>query len=87
MAAAVRFDDQAELDPRAYLLALADRFEAAGGTIFEHTRAVEVDDDEHLVVKAPGGRVTADHVVVATHVPVPGPQRSPSRASLRSART
>ena len=69
VAAAVRFDDQAELDPRAYLLALADRFEAAGGTIFEHTRAVEVDDDEHLMVKAPGGRVTADHVVVATHVP------------------
>ena len=69
VAAAVRFDDQAELDPRAYLLSLADRFAAAGGTIHEGTRVVEVDDDEQLVAKARGGRVTADHVVVATHVP------------------
>ena len=69
MAGALRFDDQAELDPRRYLLALADQFVAAGGTIHEHTRAVEVSEDEQLAVKTPGARLTADHVVVATHVP------------------
>ena len=69
MAAALRFDDQAELDPRRYLLALAEQLVAAGGGIHEHTRAVEVDEDEQLVVKTPGGRLAADHVVVATHVP------------------
>ena len=69
VAAALRFDDQAELDPRRYLLALAEQLVAAGGTIHEHTRAVEVSEDERLAVKTPGARLTADHVIVATHVP------------------
>ena len=69
VAAALRFDDQGELDPRRYLLALADQLVAAGGTIHEGSRAVEVDDDDPLVVKTPGARLTADHVVLATHVP------------------
>jgi nitrite reductase/ring-hydroxylating ferredoxin subunit len=37
--------------------------------VFEDTRGVELDDDEDRVVKTPGGRVTAEHVVVATHYP------------------
>jgi glycine/D-amino acid oxidase-like deaminating enzyme/nitrite reductase/ring-hydroxylating ferredoxin subunit len=69
VAGAVRFADQAEFHPRRYLVALAERFVAAGGTIHEHTHAVEVDRDEQLVVKTPGARVTATHVVVATHFP------------------
>ena len=69
VAGALRFDDQAELDPRRYLLALADQFVSAGGTIHERTRAVEVSEDERLTVKTPGARLTADHVIVATHVP------------------
>jgi glycine/D-amino acid oxidase-like deaminating enzyme/nitrite reductase/ring-hydroxylating ferredoxin subunit len=63
--AAVRFDDQAEFHARRYLLALAAQLP----TVFEHSHAVEVDDDEQCVVKTPGGRVTADRVVVATHYP------------------
>ena len=69
VAGALRFDDQAELDPRRYLLALAEQLVAAGGTIHERTRAVEVGEDERLTVKTPGARLTADHVIVATHVP------------------
>jgi glycine/D-amino acid oxidase-like deaminating enzyme/nitrite reductase/ring-hydroxylating ferredoxin subunit len=69
VAGALRFDDQAEFHVRRYLLALAQALVTAGGAIHEHTRAVEVDEDEQLVVKTPGGRVTADHVIVATHVP------------------
>ena len=69
VAGALRFDDQAELDPRRYLLALADQLVSAGGTIHERTRAVEVSEDERLTVKTPGARLTADHVIVATHVP------------------
>ena len=71
VAGALRFDDQAELDPRRYLLALADQLVAAGGTIHEHSRAVEVSEDDRLTVKTPGARLTAGHVVVATHVPFP----------------
>jgi len=65
--AAVRFDDQAEFHVRRYLLALIEALRRAGGRIYEHSRAVEVDTDESCVVKTPGGRVTAGQVVVATH--------------------
>jgi glycine/D-amino acid oxidase-like deaminating enzyme/nitrite reductase/ring-hydroxylating ferredoxin subunit len=69
VAAAVRFEDQAEFHVRKYLLALAARLGDRGCRVFEHSHAVEVDTDEHCMVKTPGGRVTADHVVVATHFP------------------
>ena len=65
VAGAVRFDDQAEFHPRKYLLALADGLER----VHERSHAVDVDVDERCVVKTPGGRVTADRIVVATHFP------------------
>ncbi|MEO8689557.1 MAG: FAD-dependent oxidoreductase [Solirubrobacteraceae bacterium] len=65
VAAAVRFDDQAEFHVRKYLLALAERLDE----VYEHSHAVQVDADERCAVKTPGGSVTADHVVVATHYP------------------
>ena len=64
--AAVRFDRQAEFHPRKYLLALADRLE---GDVYEQTRAVALDSGAQSVVKTTGGRVTAEHVIVATHYP------------------
>jgi glycine/D-amino acid oxidase-like deaminating enzyme len=67
--AAVRFDRQAEFHAGRYLLALAERLERAGCEIHERSRAVEVDEDEDRMVKTPGGQVTADRVVVATHYP------------------
>jgi len=67
--AAVRFDDQAEFHVAKYLLALAAQLPGGGCDVYEHSHAVEVDTDENCVVKTPGGRVTADHVVVATHYP------------------
>jgi len=71
VAAAVRFDGQAEFHVRKYLLALVDALGGPGGGchIFEHSRAVEVDTDEDCVVKTPGGSVIAKQVVVATHYP------------------
>ena len=42
-AGAIKFDDQAEFDPRRYLLALAEAFVDAGGRIFEETRATDID--------------------------------------------
>lgn len=70
VAAAVRFDDQAEFHPRKYLLALAERLTGAGTALYERSHAVEVDaDDDVVTVKTPGGRVTAGHAVVASHYP------------------
>ena len=61
----MRFEDQAEFHVREYLLALG-----AGLTeVYERSHAVDVDVDERCAVKTPGGRVTADRVVVATHYP------------------
>lgn len=68
--AAVRFDDQAELHPRKYLLALAEQLTGAGAEIYERSHAVEVDADRGgVTVKTPGGRVTAGHAIVASHYP------------------
>ncbi|HEU4701138.1 MAG TPA: FAD-dependent oxidoreductase [Conexibacter sp.] len=71
VAAAVRFEHQAEFHPRKYLFALAARLAAIDGArIFERSHAVEVGAHEgKQVVKGPGGRVLAERVVVATHYP------------------
>lgn len=73
VAAAVRFDHQAEFHPRKYLFALAEQLDAIDGVrVFERSHAVEVGGHPHerrQVVKGPGGRVLAERVVVATHYP------------------
>jgi glycine/D-amino acid oxidase-like deaminating enzyme/nitrite reductase/ring-hydroxylating ferredoxin subunit len=67
---AVRFDDQAEFHVRKYLLALAERLEAAGGRIFEASPAMGLGSDGAPVsVPTPGGAVLAQRAVVATHYP------------------
>ena len=63
---AVRFDDQAEFHVSRYLAGLVRALDCP---IFERSRAVEVDTGEPCVVKTPGGTITADRVVVATHYP------------------
>jgi glycine/D-amino acid oxidase-like deaminating enzyme/nitrite reductase/ring-hydroxylating ferredoxin subunit len=67
--AAVRFAGQAEFHVGRYLGALGEKLAEAGGRVFERSHAVEVGADGDRVVDTPGGRVTAGHVVVATHFP------------------
>ncbi|MDS0296059.1 FAD-dependent oxidoreductase [Halogeometricum luteum] len=67
---AVRVDDQAQFDPRAYLFALAEAVDDAGGVVFERTRATDLDAGEPHRVRTERGNVVADDVVVATHFPV-----------------
>jgi glycine/D-amino acid oxidase-like deaminating enzyme/nitrite reductase/ring-hydroxylating ferredoxin subunit len=66
---AVRFDDQAEFDPRAYVAGLARLVAEAGGEVFEHTRAHQVHEGEPCRVETEHGTLTADDVVVATLIP------------------
>ena len=66
---AVRFDHQGEFHVQKYLLALVEALTAAGGRIFEGSRAVQVGTERGCIVKTPGGSVRADRVVVATHYP------------------
>lgn len=68
--AAVRFDDQAHFHPRRYALGLAAAIEAAGGRIFESSRAVDIDErDGGVVVETEGGEIRARAAVVATLLP------------------
>ena len=68
-AGAVRFDDQGEFHPLAYLAGLADWLSDRGCRIFEHTVATGVSDGVPATVKTKRGTVRAEHVVVATHFP------------------
>jgi glycine/D-amino acid oxidase-like deaminating enzyme/nitrite reductase/ring-hydroxylating ferredoxin subunit len=66
---AVRFDDQAEFDPRAYVQGLARLLEQDGGDIFEHTRATQVHEGTPCRVETERGTLIAGDVVVATLIP------------------
>jgi glycine/D-amino acid oxidase-like deaminating enzyme/nitrite reductase/ring-hydroxylating ferredoxin subunit len=61
---------QLQLHPRKYLLALTDALVAAGGTVVEQTRALDVSHAGHgLVVETDRGELACEDVVVATHYP------------------
>jgi glycine/D-amino acid oxidase-like deaminating enzyme/nitrite reductase/ring-hydroxylating ferredoxin subunit len=66
---AVLWPEQAQFHPREYLAALAKHAAAAGAQIFERTFATKV---EAGVVETAHGRITADHVFMATNVPIAG---------------
>jgi glycine/D-amino acid oxidase-like deaminating enzyme/nitrite reductase/ring-hydroxylating ferredoxin subunit len=63
--------DQAEFHPLRFLVDIAAALEGEGGRIFEHTLATRLHDGEPCQVETTGGRITAGHVVVATHYPFP----------------
>lgn len=67
---ALRFDDQAHFHPRRHVLGLAEAFEAAGGTIHEHSAVTKVQGGRPAVVHTANGKVTARSVIVATNVPI-----------------
>ncbi len=68
--AAIRFDDQAHFHPRRYALGLASAVQAAGGAIFEQSRAVDIDEqDGMVVVQTEDGQLRAGAAVVATLLP------------------
>jgi glycine/D-amino acid oxidase-like deaminating enzyme/nitrite reductase/ring-hydroxylating ferredoxin subunit len=70
--AAIRFDDQRQFDPRAYVVGLAAAAEQLGVRVYEHTplRRVRPRGDE-VVVHTEDGHVVAGHVVLATLAPWP----------------
>jgi glycine/D-amino acid oxidase-like deaminating enzyme/nitrite reductase/ring-hydroxylating ferredoxin subunit len=66
---AVLWANQAQFHPREYLAGLARQAVAAGAQIFERTFATKVDKG---VVETEHGNVTAEHVFMATNVPIGG---------------
>ena len=70
VAAAVRVDDQAQLHPGDYVRALAAHVDGDGSAVHEHSRVVDVRDGQPCRVATPDATIEADHVVVATHLPL-----------------
>ena len=67
IAAAVRFDEQAEFQPVKYLAGLAEALDREGQTVYEHTRVVGAKGTG--VETEAGQAVVAERVIVATHLP------------------
>ena len=63
----LKFPTQAQFNPRTYALGLSQAVLRYGGKIFSGTRAIDVDTAGATTT---GGRVTANHVVVATSAPL-----------------
>jgi glycine/D-amino acid oxidase-like deaminating enzyme/nitrite reductase/ring-hydroxylating ferredoxin subunit len=66
----LRFANQAQFHPLQYLGGLARALEKKRGAIYCGTRALSVEEHEDgVVVATPTGKITAEHVVVATNTP------------------
>jgi glycine/D-amino acid oxidase-like deaminating enzyme/nitrite reductase/ring-hydroxylating ferredoxin subunit len=80
--AAVRFEDQLQLDPWRYVDGLAAAVTRAGGTVHEHSRVRDVRRRRGRVrVTTGAGHVDAAHVVVATLSPTVDPAATFARTS------
>ena len=66
---AMRFDNQAQFHIRKYLLPLAEEIPGNGSHLFENTRALEIGEGEPCEVTTDRGAVTAEDVIIATHIP------------------
>ena len=72
-AGALRFPRQAQFNPAEYLIGLAKVIGSAGGTIFENTMVTSIDKGDRWQVESGGTVIEADHVVIATNLPMAGP--------------
>jgi glycine/D-amino acid oxidase-like deaminating enzyme/nitrite reductase/ring-hydroxylating ferredoxin subunit len=60
--------NQAQFQPQAYVVAMARRAAAAGATLHEHSRVIDLDTKAKRAITA-SGAVTANEIVMATHSP------------------
>lgn len=69
--AALRFDNQAQFHPRKYLLKLAEEIVKNGSSIYEHTRAVHMEQygRGYIITTNSGRKISADIVIIASHYP------------------
>ena len=71
-AGALRFANQAQFNPAQYLIGLARGVKAAGGSIFENTCVTDVKAGKRWRVTANRHKFSAQHVVIATNLPMAG---------------
>lgn len=80
---AVRFSDQAQCNPAAYVVGLAAAFVGHGGTVYENSRVVDLRQGSAWRLATAQGEVTADRVFLATNLPVAGPDDYSGRTQPR----
>jgi glycine/D-amino acid oxidase-like deaminating enzyme/nitrite reductase/ring-hydroxylating ferredoxin subunit len=68
----VRFDNQAKIHPRKYLLALLRLVAGKGSYVFEGTNIEEIEGTPITATTSEGHRIHCLHVLLATHVPLQG---------------
>lgn len=66
----IRLDHQAQFNPLKYVKELAKNIDSTFCTIYENTRATEIEEGDVCKVTTPHGIITADYVVMATHSPL-----------------
>ncbi len=79
----VRYSNQAKFHPLQFLRGVAERVSAAGCDIFEHSECTAVESNP-LAVVVGGARLTADYVIIATHVPLMGKTGLIAAAALQT---
>ncbi|MFW7379865.1 MAG: FAD-dependent oxidoreductase [Oligoflexus sp.] len=67
---AFRVDGQAQFHPIKYLDGLAREVNSGESAIHENTRVVEIHDRDPCEIITEKGRIIANHVVLATHIPL-----------------
>jgi glycine/D-amino acid oxidase-like deaminating enzyme/nitrite reductase/ring-hydroxylating ferredoxin subunit len=83
--AGICFAAQAQFNPLDYLAALASRIPGDGSYVFERARVLAVDEGEPCRLHLEHGAVvTADRVILATHVPLNRLLLTPRVAQYRS---
>ncbi len=70
VAAALRFDDQAQFHPIKYLNAILSELSERGCRLFEDTRVIDVDDGNTCRVTTETATLPAAEVIVATNLPI-----------------
>lgn len=71
VAAAVRFDHQAQFHPRKYLLHLAQSIQGEGSYVFEDTKVTNVEEEKTFCqVITDRGTIMAKNVVITTNLPI-----------------
>src|SRR5699024_2055182 len=67
--ATLTMHDQAQFHPVRLLAPLLEEIEQLGGQIYEHSRAVQISEEDTVVIMENGAQLTCDKVIVATHYP------------------
>ncbi|MPZ12194.1 MAG: FAD-dependent oxidoreductase [Kiloniellaceae bacterium] len=80
---AVRFTEQAQFNPARYLIGLAGAVAAAGGTLYESSRIVALEQSGRWTLSTGSAEVEADHVLLTTNLPIGGPDDYSQRTQPR----